>query len=317
MNKLFRTPSFQIYLSEKDPAKQIQLFRTGTFQHDQHGPFQITKEMLSQMKVNFESDVRRIDLAIDFAHRNDDIAAGWIKGLELREEGDELWAEVEWTPAGEKSVSGKEFRYISPEFSFNYQDNENLKKFGPVLLGAGLTNRPVIKEMEPVIELQEKQVNSQGGKPMSEEGKEGVETVAVELADMKKQLEAVKADLAAMQTKVVVVEGERDSLKQEAQLAEKKKTFSLLLSEGKACPAQEKAFLAGDMAEYVSLAEPINLTVKGTAEVPEEKKEEGSVDDKVIVLAEKYISENKAKNINEAYSLVFRDHPELKQEKYK
>ena len=32
-----------------------------------------------------------------------------------------------------------------PEFTFNYKDNEELKDHGPTLLGAALTNRPVIK----------------------------------------------------------------------------------------------------------------------------------------------------------------------------
>ena len=44
---------------------------------------------------------------------------------------------------------------MSPDFTFNYVDNETLNEYGPTLFGAGLTNRPVIKNMEPVIQLSE------------------------------------------------------------------------------------------------------------------------------------------------------------------
>ena len=65
-------------------------------------------------------------------------------------------ARVDWTPNGEKILAEKEFRYLSAEFDVDYTDNETPDiSHGTVLLGAGLTNRPVIKRMDAVITLSE------------------------------------------------------------------------------------------------------------------------------------------------------------------
>lgn len=143
-----------ICLSDKS-LDDVQLFRIGTFFHSQYGKFDITPEILKAMEGNFKANVRGMDLAIDYSHESEDIAAGWIKSVYLNEDGTQLWAKVDWTPSGAKVIGDKEFRYISPEFSFDYKDNETLKQYGPTLLGAGLTNRPTIKKMEPVVELTE------------------------------------------------------------------------------------------------------------------------------------------------------------------
>lgn len=155
MQKHFRTPCRPIIFSETAPADKIQLFRAGTFHHPEYGKFDITPQVLAEFKKNFDNRARGIDLAIDYKHASEDVAAGWIKDLTLSQDGQELWASVDWTPNGKKVLQEKEFRYISPEFTFQYQDNETLQKHGPTLLGAGLTNRPVIKKMEPIVELAE------------------------------------------------------------------------------------------------------------------------------------------------------------------
>lgn len=136
---------------------EIQILRVGTFWHPRYGKFSITKADLAEIKENFEKGVRGVDPAIDYAHESDKIAAAWIKSLEIKngEEGPELWAQVEWTPRGEQVVESKEYRYLSADLAFKYQDNETLKEFGTVLLGAGLTNRPVIKNMAPTVDLSE------------------------------------------------------------------------------------------------------------------------------------------------------------------
>jgi len=93
--KRYRLPN-AFALSES--TEKIQLFRIGTFYHSQSGKVEVSSEMLSEMKKNFDSKIRGVDIAIDYKHDSDDIAAGWIKGLVLSDAGDELFAEVEWTP---------------------------------------------------------------------------------------------------------------------------------------------------------------------------------------------------------------------------
>jgi hypothetical protein len=137
--------------------RSMQVLRTGEFSDARYGRFEITKKMLSDMVRNFTAGVRGVIPALDYKHESDDVAAGWFKSLYLKDDGNELWADIEMTPKGEKILADKEFGYVSADFDTEYQDNETLQNFGCVLLGAGLTNRPVIKRMESVIQLAEKE----------------------------------------------------------------------------------------------------------------------------------------------------------------
>lgn len=145
--------------------RKMQVLRTGTFTDPRYGKFPITPKMLSDMVKNFSEGVRGVIPSLDYKHESDDIAAGWFQKLYTVNDGDnvELWAEIELTPRGEKTLSDKEFGYISADFDSDYCDNETGVKHGCVLLGAGLTNRPVIKRMESVIELSEKPAKEMGG----------------------------------------------------------------------------------------------------------------------------------------------------------
>ena len=138
----------------QDRIRKMQILRVGVFTDPRYGKFKITKQMLSEMVNNFHAGVRGVIPALDYKHDSEDIAAGWFKNLYL--DGEELWADIEMTPRGAKVLSDKEFGYVSADFDTAYVDNEHQKNYGCVLLGAGLTNRPVIKRMESVIQLKEK-----------------------------------------------------------------------------------------------------------------------------------------------------------------
>lgn len=156
---------FVIRLTESDTGvhvpNRIQLFRTGTFKklmpNGKHIQFSITKKILQEMVENFHKKVRGTDIALDFAHKSDEEAAAWFKDLILEQDGKEtnLFGDMDWTPDGHAAVSGKKFRYVSPDFAFAWTDNETGEKYGATLFGAGLTNRPVIKNMAPTVELTE------------------------------------------------------------------------------------------------------------------------------------------------------------------
>ena len=141
-----------------NPLRKMQILRTGAFTDPRYGTFPITSKMLDEMVKNFSEGVRGVIPSLDYKHESDDVAAGWFHKLYTKQDGNdtELWAEIEMTPRGEKTLSDKEFGYISADFDSDYCDNETGAKHGCVLLGAGLTNRPVIKRMESVIELSEK-----------------------------------------------------------------------------------------------------------------------------------------------------------------
>lgn len=136
-------------LEAERPVSDIQIARTGTWEHPQYGRLEITEQTLQDFVDNFYRHVRGIDIAVDQAHRPEDGAAGWIKALHKR--GNELWATVEWTPLGVRLIRDGIYRYFSPEFAVTYTDPETGQKYRNVLLGGGLTNRPFIKGMAPVM----------------------------------------------------------------------------------------------------------------------------------------------------------------------
>ncbi len=129
-------------------SKQVTITRTGRFRDDRYGEFEITREMLLAMVDNFRKRVFGQDIFIDVAHRPSDGAAAKIQKLSVS--GDRLLAKVSWTPYGVKAIEERGYSYLSAEFHDNWTDNETGKSHGPVLLGAGLTNRPVIKRLDPV-----------------------------------------------------------------------------------------------------------------------------------------------------------------------
>ena len=147
-----------IILSDEKPSRsEIQVLRTGTFHHPQYGKFTITSETLTTMVQNFE-DVRPkapTEMVVDWEHMSvaeppvKAPAAGWVKSLRATD--DELFVIVEWTEEAAGEIEKKEYRFISPEFDFNYKDKESGKRIGPTLLSVALTNRPFIEGMEPVV----------------------------------------------------------------------------------------------------------------------------------------------------------------------
>ncbi|MBK7011925.1 MAG: hypothetical protein IPH43_04050 [Xanthomonadales bacterium] len=104
--------------------------------------------MLLSMVRNFESRAYGQDIFIDVNHEPGKGAAAQVTALSV--DGQRLRAEVEFTPYGIEAVQTRGFRYLSAEFVDDYIDNEQGRSHGPVLLGAGLTVRPVIKRLDPV-----------------------------------------------------------------------------------------------------------------------------------------------------------------------
>lgn len=316
---------------------KVQILRCGEFTDMKNGQFEISAKMLAAIKKNFDDKVRRVDISIDYAHDNGREAAGWITGLNLSEDGQELWADVKWTPTGTRKLSDLEFRYLSAEIANDYTDNETLKKYGPCLLGAGLTNRPVIKEMAPVIELQEGKGSEM--KDMAEAEKkikelsdelEAIQGAKKKLADEYAEFQK-KAGAAAGKNKGKDGDGGEDEGKKELSemktkladvqakliLAEQKGTFTKLMAEGKAVPAQEEAFLKGDMVKFAELgAQALNLKAKGHGAAGEAGNPNESASSKVLALAEKKVDEKKGIDIGRAISLTLAENKELA-EKYR
>lgn len=318
----------EVYLAEigKD-INHVQLLKAGTYKHAGYGDLDITKDTLLKFKENFENNILKIDLAVDYFHKNNEEAAGWIKSLTLKEDNTELWIDVDWTKSAETKLSDREIRYLSADFTFNYIDNETGKEFGPTLKGAGLTNRPFVKGMEAILsdlpsdkkEAIEAIINKKETDMNFEELMEEVKKLS---SDNKMKLGAALG-FADKDKKMSEIEEENKRLSEELEKKEKERKFDVMLSEGKVVEAQREPYLKGDMDSFASLKADVNLSEKGngngeeTAKKLDEKesakKDEIKLDDleavqnKVIELAEAMIKEDKDLGFTDAVQAVLTD----------
>ena len=317
------TPTYEVKFSEESKKSLLNLFpnsgngtglvqvlRTGVFDHEKYGKFKIDQKVLSDMVANFKSNVRGVDLAIDYFHDSDKEAAGWVKDLVLSDDKSELWAEIEWTPRAQKKLGEREIRYFSADFAFEWKNPETGKVYKNVLFGGGLTNRPFIKDMDAIV------ASENGGIEVDEKLKELQAQVlaltevvkAQKLAENGDEMEKLKAQLKELEEKYSALQAKNQELMDAKKLAEetaktdkKKSEFKLLLSEGKAVAAQEEAYLKGDMGEFIKLAQPLNPKGAGSSEGNTETKD----DDEIKKLAEQKVKESEGKlSFRDAVKLV-------------
>ncbi len=283
--------------------REVQVLRTGKFNHPKYGAFEITPLILAELKASFDSKIYGVDSAIDYFHESDKVAAGWFTELTLKEDGTELWGTVDWTPTAAKKLSDRELRYFSPDFAFKWTDPEKNVTFSNVLFGGGLTNRPFVKEMKAIVADESQGENmtdlekAQAQVKQLSEDKAACEKKMLAMAPhdpkaadpaapvvpappaapkklddpsvvegLQKQIADLQAQLQKAQGEADVALAEKKKADEAKMLAEKTSSFNLLLSEGKACAAQKDAFLKGDMTEFVKLAQPLNLKGSGVAD---------------------------------------------------
>jgi phage I-like protein len=316
MPNTFRMSALAIQLAEgqKEAPDKIQVIRVGTFHHPQYGKFEVTKDHLLAFKKNFDARVRGIDLALDYGHDSEGEAAAWFKDVILSDDGTELWAVPDWTPGGAEAVLSKRFRYVSADFNFDYQDNETLVKHGPTLLGAGLTNRPVVKGQAPVIELTEGKGSEVDPKDKQiEELKAKIAELEAKLSGQmgeKPKMEAMEKELKETTAQLSEAKSELTKMKESSLLAEKKAAFDKKLSEGSVVEAQREAFMSGDMGKFLELAQPVKLSVEGHGNAPAAPV--ADVQDEVITLAQKAVGDKRATDLVDGIRLVLSENKDLR-----
>lgn len=138
-------------------SPDVQILRVGNFNHPKYGEFEITSNVLSEMKANFDKKIRGIDIALDYFHDSDKEASGWLTAVYLSEDGQELWGNVQWTPRAAQKLAEREIRYFSPDFAFKWTDPESEITYQNVLFGGGLTNRPFVKDMAAIVASERKE----------------------------------------------------------------------------------------------------------------------------------------------------------------
>ena len=125
----------------------------------QYGAVPVTKDKLERMVTNFSNNVRGQDIATDFEHGFDTAkgkqASGWYKGFEIRPSSDDpeqvsLWAQVAFTDDAKQEIKDGKWKYWSLEWDDDYVVNDTGEIVPDVVIGGGLTNRPVAKRTMPI-----------------------------------------------------------------------------------------------------------------------------------------------------------------------
>ena len=130
----------------------------GEFPHAAAGVIQvIDQESCIAMTARFAADAQTPNfpgLLVDFDHFSLDgekrsEAAGWIIGLENRENG--LWAQIRWSDLGEEAVKGGRYRFLSPVWARSDCVDFGDGRVRPVrILNAAVTNDPNLKGLVPL-----------------------------------------------------------------------------------------------------------------------------------------------------------------------
>lgn len=154
-----------------EPPAELELLTEGEwfipkfefFNNDGH--LQITLDDLEQYKANFEAGIPTDMLPVDEDHDRGR-AMMWVESMEIKASSKNpnvmaLWGNITYTPVGRQKVLDKEWRYFSPEFShremMRFEDPmEAGKFFDNVVMGGGLTNRPLMRDLTPVAAIDDK-----------------------------------------------------------------------------------------------------------------------------------------------------------------
>jgi phage I-like protein len=130
----------------------VMVLRTGAWLGHPTAPEVVTPEHLHAALDSFARHYQShgADLVIDYHHGSvlaartgaKAPAAGWIRAMELRNDGTELWGRVLWTAEAAAAIGRREFRYLSPVLRFGWPDRVTGKPIALQIHSVALTNTP-------------------------------------------------------------------------------------------------------------------------------------------------------------------------------
>ncbi|MEJ1341188.1 MAG: phage protease [Candidatus Sedimenticola sp. (ex Thyasira tokunagai)] len=133
--------------------RSFQIIPMGEFKGNDGRPREVATWRLS--RANAQTIIQRLSarprpLLIDYEHQTLETAkngkpnpaAGWVRGLELRDGKGIFAVDTEWTPRAKAFLKSKEYKYLSPVFTYSKITGEVLD-----LLHIALTNSPALDEL--------------------------------------------------------------------------------------------------------------------------------------------------------------------------
>lgn len=159
-----------VELTGDEPPEWIELVPAGTFRtNDGRGPFENPDPA---KVVEMSCAAMKGGIPIDYDHATDRAApnglpapaAGWIR--EFRVVAGAIQGRVEWTENGARSIKSKEYRFISPVFSYDppagaSQDEETGRV--KLIARAALTNNPALSQLPAIAASREAQMANDTG----------------------------------------------------------------------------------------------------------------------------------------------------------
>lgn len=136
-----------------------QIAKSGAFAGHPAGPFELNVKVFDEIVINFKATKNRA-VPIDYEHASEMSATsgsiptsgapaqGWIRDLKI--EGGNLYALVEWLPRAREQIRSGGYKFISPAIRFESKDRVTGKPVGARLTSAGLTNEPFLDGMLPL-----------------------------------------------------------------------------------------------------------------------------------------------------------------------
>ena len=253
-----------INLSEGAPHI-IEIAKVSKGTHPIYGEVDITQQHLESFESNFNNKVAGVDLAVNEDHSKKE-AFGWFKDVFLSFDKQTLLGQINWNTKGTKALSEKEYRYFSPELSFNYTHPHTGEQHGPTLLGGALTNYPFLK-MDAITNLNNKNKNGANNMNTIELSvhNEKVVELSTEINGLKVSVDSEKAKNVELSAKITALETEKKD-------TAKKAAHQKLFDTQKITAAQLVALNDGkSFLEVLSLNEKTNPKAKGANPNPSEE----------------------------------------------
>lgn len=222
----------------------------GKWDHPQYGQFEFTREMGEQAIANFQNRVYRpnapvtAQVVVDEQHAGGE-ANGWLESMFWN--GQLLMGGVSWTERGQKMVTDRRYRFISPAYCEDYEGK------GVTFKEVTLTNRNFLKELpaidQPVL-LSEDVARGAFLTPVSlslREGGKGMDEKVEKKVPGEGQKKEAEGAVQATPGQVQLSEDQLKSLQEQAGRAkELEKRLAVLEREAKGREIEAAVKAAGD-----------------------------------------------------------------------